>query len=176
MLSEMQSRLKASVWRAIAQSGVDVSGLPQDQLDKLVQLITTNVLTEIDSTLTESVASGGPVNDPDDDDEKVLWEGRPFLSLSTYYIITSERVRIVEGIFGKERRDIELVRIQDIDHKQNLTERTLNIGDIFIASHDRNDPHVVLNNVPNPTEVHEILRRATLSARKKYNVGFREEM
>ncbi len=176
MLSEMQSRLKASVWRAIAQSGVDVSGLPQDQLDKLVQLITTNVLAEIDSTLTESLAERGPVNNPDDDDEEVLWEGRPFMSLSTYYIITSERVRIVEGIFGKERRDIELVRIQDIDHKQNLTERTLNIGDIIITSHDRNDPHVVLNNISNPAEVHEILRRAMLNARKKYNVSFREEM
>lgn len=174
MLSEMQSRLKASIWQAIAQSGVDISGVPQEHMDRLVQAITVNVLAEINATVGETVDSSGEVADPDE--EKVLWEGRPFLSMNTYYMITSERVRIVEGFFGKERRDIELVRIQDIDHKQNLAERTLNFGDIFITSHDRNDPDLVLRNVSNPAEVHEILRRAMLSARKKYNVSFREEM
>ena len=105
-----------------------------------------------------------------------LWEGRPFLSLRLYYQITSERVRITEGILGKEREDIELVRIQDIDHKQNLTERLLNLGDIYIRSHDPSQPEVVLNNVSNPMEVHEILRQALLKARKRYNLSYREEM
>jgi hypothetical protein len=52
----------------------------------------------------------------------------------------------------------------------------LGIGDIHIRSHDRSNPDVTINNVSNPTEVHEILRRAVLKARKKYNVSFREEM
>jgi uncharacterized membrane protein YdbT with pleckstrin-like domain len=118
----------------------------------------------------------GSVDDGDDDVEKVLWEGRPFLSLSVHYRITNERVRITEGMLGKDREDIELVRVQDIDMTQGLTERMLGIGDIHIRSHDRSNPDVTLNNVSNPTEVHEILRRAVLKARKKYNVSFREEM
>jgi uncharacterized membrane protein YdbT with pleckstrin-like domain len=79
-------------------------------------------------------------------------------------------------LLSKARRDIELVRIQDIDHHQILTERTLNIGDVTISSHDPSDPQVTLNNIRDPSQVHEILRRAMLKARKKYNVSFREEM
>ena len=180
-LSETKAKIKASIWQAIAQSGVDVSSLPQEELDQLVRAITDGVLKEVDDILSE--ASGRPASaaaevemDSDDDEERVLWEGRPFLSLSVHYQITDERVRLTEGLLGKEREDIELVRIQDIDHKQNVTERMLNIGDVYIRSHDASQPEVVLNNVSNPMEVHEVLRRALLKARKKYNLSYREEM
>jgi hypothetical protein len=179
-LPEMRTKVKAGVWQAIAQSGVDVSGLPQADMDRLVGTITEGVLKEMDDLLTE--ASGQPAAvakasvDDSDDVEKVLWEGRPYLSLSVHYQITNERVRITEGMLGKSREDIELVRIQDIDLSQGVSERMMGIGDIHVRSHDRSHPEVVLNNVSNPTEVHEILRRAVLKARKKHNVSFREEM
>ena len=112
----------------------------------------------------------------DDDAEKVLWEGRPFLSLNTRYVITNERVRIVEGILGKDREDIELVRIQDIDQSQSISERLLNIGDILIRSHDTTNPQAVIRNVKDPQAVHEILRRAVLDARKRHKLVYREEM
>ena len=179
-LTEIQAKLKSSIWQSVAQSGVDVSSLPQEQLDKLVGAITAGVLKEVDEML--SLASGWPASAPatqvesDEDEEVVLWEGRPFLSLTRHYQITNERVRISEGLLGKEREDIELVRIQDVDHKQTLTERMLNLGDVYIRSHDPSDPEAVLNNVPNPIEVHEILRRAVLKARQRYNLSYREEM
>jgi len=179
-LSEMRATLKATIWQAVAQSGVDVSGLPQAELDKLVGAITEGVLKEVDDVLSQ--ASGRPSSAPaasvDDDDENeiVLWEGRPFLSLTVQYQITNERVRVVEGLFGKERFDVELVRIQDVDHKQNLTERAFNLGDIFIRSHDPTRPELTLNNISNPQEIHEILRRAILKARKRHNLSYREEM
>ena len=178
-LAEMRAKLKANIWQSIAQSKVDVSAIPQNEMDKLVGVVTEGILKEVDDVLSE--ASGKPAStstpaDEDDEAEQILWEGRPFLSISVYYQITNERVRIIEGLIGKERRDIELVRIQDIDHKQNMAERTLNIGDIFIRSHDATDPEVTLNNISDPVEVHEILRRAVLNARKKHKMSFREEM
>lgn len=179
-LSEMRAKVKAAIWQAIAQSGVDVSGLPQAEIDKLVGAVTEGVLKEVDDILSQ--ASGRPAAAPaaavddDDEQEKILWEGRPFLSLSVHYQITNERIRVVEGLLGKERYDIELVRVQDVDHKQNLTERALNIGDVYIRSHDPGHPEVTLSNISNPVEVHEILRRAILKARKKYNLSYREEM
>jgi hypothetical protein len=180
-LSEMQARLKSSIWQAVAQSGVNVSALSQAEIDRLVTAITENVLKEIDSVLTE--ASGAPgfraaaaPGSADEDVEKILWQGRPFLSLSVQYTITSERVRISEGLLGKDRDDIELIRVQDMDYRQSLTERTMNIGDIHIISQDRNRPEVILQNVSNPEEVHGLLRRAVLNARKKYGLTFREEM
>ena len=176
-ISEMQAKIKASVWQAVAQSGVDVSSLPEGEMDKLVGAITNGVLQEVDELLSQATSAPvQPVDEAGDDEEKVLWEGRPFLSISVYYKITSERVRITEGLLGKEREDIELVRIQDVDQTQSLTERALNIGDVHIRSHDPSRPRVTLNNVSNPIEVHEILRRAVLSARKKYKLSYREEM
>jgi hypothetical protein len=179
-LAEIRAKVKASIWQAIAQSDVDVSSLPQEDVDKLVATITENVLKVADDILSEAsgTPSSGPAAGFDDDDEpeKILWEGRPFLSLTVRYQITDERVRVVEGLLGKERYDIELVRIRDVDHKQSLTERALNIGDVHVHSHDPSHYQVMLNNITDPAEVHEILRRAILKARKRYNLSYREEM
>jgi hypothetical protein len=71
---------------------------------------------------------------------------------------------------------VELVRVQDIDQKQNVTERVMNIGDIYVRSHDPSKPEVVLRNIKDPLEVHEILRRAVLEARKRHRLSYREEM
>ncbi len=171
--AETRARIKANIWQAVAQSGVDVSGLPEGEMDRLVTAITESMLQDVDDMLGQ-VAEQEPLGD--DGDEEILWQGRPYLSMSVRYQITSERVRIVEGLLSRERRDIELVRIQDIDHKQNITERTLNMGDVHIRSHDVTDPEIVLNNVTDPAEVHEILRRAVLKARGKHNMSYREEM
>ena len=55
-------------------------------------------------------------------------------------------------------------------------ERFLNVGDILIKSSDPTLPEVTLNNVRFVTEVHEILRKAMLDARKKYRYSVQEEM
>lgn len=180
-LPEVRAKVKTGIWQAIAQSGINMSGLPQTEIDRLVDAITEGVLKEMDDFLSQTsgrpVSAPAAVTDDDDDDvEKILWEGRPFLSLSTHYTITNQRVRIKEGLLGKDIEDIELVRVRDIDYEQSLTERMASIGDIIINSNDATRPKILLNNVANPMEVHEILRRAVLKARKKYNVGYREEM
>jgi hypothetical protein len=181
-LAETHTKVKASIWQAIATSGVNLAAVPQDDMNQLVEAITEGILKDLDDALSRatgqpaSVTTGAVDADSDDEVEKVLWEGRPFLSLSVHYTITTERVRITEGMLGKDREDIDLVRIKDIDQSQSLTERALNIGDIHIHSHDASQSEVTLNNISNPMEVHEILRQAVLKARKKYKVGFREEM
>lgn len=45
-----------------------------------------------------------------------------------------------------------------------------------VSSHDPSDPQVVLRNVADPLEVHEIIRRAVLEARKKHRLYYQEEM
>jgi hypothetical protein len=51
-----------------------------------------------------------------------------------------------------------------------------NIGDITLRSADASRPEVILRNVANPTQVHEVIRRAWLDARKRYGIQFREQM
>ncbi|MBP7999913.1 MAG: PH domain-containing protein [Chloroflexi bacterium] len=180
---EVHARVKARIWQALAQNNLSLAELPKEKLEALVSLTAEAALLELDGyleqkiepTLAAAKAKSAPSADKDGDEE-VLWEGRPFLSLSTHYTITSERLRIVEGVFGKEREDIELIRIQDIDVRQAFRERLLNLGDILIAGHDSSHPKTILNNISDPETVHELLRRAILKARKKHGLVYREVM
>ncbi len=180
-VQDTKSRIVARIWQSVAQSGVSVSAIPKEQLDTLVNSIADGVLLAIDEALDEtglpmrqeavtSIAQGAPAT------EQVLWQGRPFLSLVTTYQITTERVRIFYGMVGKDRDDIELTRIQDLDVTQGMTERVLNIGDIVIMSADPSTPTATLRNVTNPQQVHEVLRRAMLDARKRFRYSIHEEM
>lgn len=173
-----RARIKARVWQNLAQSEESWREVPREQVEKLVELVTDAALIEVDSDLSEESARLAPkaAGAAGADDETILWEGRPFLSLSERYIITSERVRVISGLLGKERVDIELVRIQDFDQTQTVRERLLNLGDLTIHSHDRSHPVVVLNNIADPQSVHEILRRAVLDARQRHRLTYREEM
>jgi len=60
--------------------------------------------------------------------------------------------------------------------QQSMTERMLGVGDILIHSADPSLPKTQLNNVKQPEEVHEILRRAMLNARKRFRYSVHEEM
>ena len=178
-LNEAHARVKARIWQAIAQSKLDFKTIPQAQLEELIELTTAAALTEIDEELGEElgvISASESKSSGAGSDEKMLWEGRPFLSLTTRYVITNERLRIFEGLLGKDRLDIELIRIQDYDQKQSMTERMMNVGDIVISSHDPSSPKITLNNVRDPQTVHEILRRAVLESRKKHKLYYREEM
>ncbi len=178
---ESHSRIKTQVWKAIAKSEINLDGIPESEIDALVELVTDAALIEIDqeigrSSPMETIPEPGDYIEGDEEKELVLWSGRPFLSIVTEFVITNERIRIFSGLLGKDREDIELIRIQDIDQKQTFGDRILQIGDIVILSHDSSDPEAVLHNVKDPQEVHEILRRAVLNARKKHGLIYREEM
>jgi hypothetical protein len=179
-IKEAQVRIKARVWQAVAQANLDLSALDKTTLETFVDLVTESALLEIDSELDASMLSTPKeaTNDEDDDEfgEEILWRGRPFLSLVLDYTITSERIKITSGLLGKAHENVELIRVQDVDHSQTFGERVLKIGDITIRSHDPSHPVIVLRNVQDPGSVYEILRRAVLNARKRHNFSYREEM
>jgi hypothetical protein len=109
-------------------------------------------------------------------EEKIIWEGRPFLSLVESYILTTERVKVIKGLVGRDIENFELIRVQDIDVTQTAGERMLGIGDIHIVGADRSTPAIVLRNITDPQAVYEVLRKAWLTSRKNYGLMFREEM
>ncbi len=181
-VGESRERIRARVWQAIAQSELNLQGVEKKDLDALVDMVTDAALVEVDYEIAETELKDEDASRqyyPDDDsaqDEVVLWQGRPFFSISEHYVITNERVRIIKGVLGKKRQDIELIRIQDIDQTQTLRERSFNVGDITIHSHDSSAPVVVLNNIKEPQTVHELLRRAVVDIRKLQKLTFQEEM
>jgi hypothetical protein len=187
-LEKIYTQIVSSVWQGIAQSGVDLSNIPHDKQDKLVRSIADRMMLTMNTVLDDVVkeetrssvvgtAEMKPAdNDLAEDEEKILWEGKPFLTLNESYVITSERIKIIRGLLSRQVENYELVRMQDVDFKQNVGERMLGIGDIFIKGHDPSDPQVTLRDIHNPEEVYEILRRAWMESRKRHGLQFREYM
>ncbi|PIE79849.1 MAG: hypothetical protein CSA11_10295 [Chloroflexi bacterium] len=187
-INETHAKIKASVWQAIAQSGIDISGIDKQTLTELVEIIVDVSIAEIDAqidkplTTSDEGAAAEVIKTAvakeifEDDKEDILWQGRPFLSLVESYTITDERIRIISGFFGKSTENIELVRIQDVDYRQTFSDRMIQVGDIIIKGHNASRPYISLRNVKDPEQVYEILRRAILHARKRHGFTYREEM
>ncbi len=175
-IDQTRAQVISSVWQAIAQSGVDLSSVPQDQQEKLVGKIADNLLMAVNAMLEEEEPMTVEEDEVDENDEKILWKGRPFLSLVENYTVTTERLKIITGLMARHVENFELIRIQDIDFKQGMTERMFGIGDITIRGHDPSNPEIKLRNVSKPEEVYEIMRRAWLEARKRHGLQFREYM
>ena len=175
-IEKIRAQLISSIWQAVAQSGVDLSSVPQDQQEKLVGKIADNAMVTMDSILEEEASSKPAEEKQDSQDERVIWQGRPFLSMVENYTITTERIKITKGLLARNVENFELIRIQDIDYKQGVTERMVGVGDINIRGQDASEPQVVLRNVSNPEEVYNVLRKAWMDARKRYGLQFREYM
>jgi hypothetical protein len=186
-IDKIRAQLVSSIWQSVAQSGVDLSTISQEDQEKLVRGITDRVMVTMNSMLDEVVQTEAQIppaakveisqEEPGaEHDEVVIWEDRPFMSLVEKYILTNERIKIVHGLLSRQVENFELVRVQDIDFKQNVGERVLGIGDISIRGHDPSTPVITLRNVQNPEEVYEKMRRAWMEARKRHGLQFREYM
>lgn len=175
-IEQTRAKVIASIWQAVAQSGVDLSALPREQIEKLVGDIANATMITMNDVMSEMPAPKAAMELNNGSTEKLLWEGRPFLSLVESYTVTNERIRITRGLLGKDYENYELIRVQDLDYSQGLSERMMGIGDIHIKGADPSNPDIILRNIPKPAEVYEILRRAWLAARKAHGLVFREEM
>ena len=174
-IEQTRAQVIANIWQAVAQSDIDLSSVPHDQQEKLVAKIADNIMLGMNTMMDEQepdLASEIETNE----DEQVLWTGRPFLSMVETYAITTERIKIIKGLFSRDLENYELIRVQDIDLSQGVDERIFNIGDLTIQGHDPSDPTVILRNISKPDDVYEILRRAWLEARKRHGLQFREYM
>ena len=175
-IDKLRAQVIGSIWQAIAQSGVDLSSVSQDQQEIIVSKIADGVMVTMDAIMGDEMPLTTTEDEVDELDERVLWKGRPFLSLVENYTITSERLKITTGLVSRNVENFELIRIQDIDFKQGMGDRMVGIGDINIRGHDPSNPDILLRNVSKPEEVYEILRKAWLDARKRHGLQFREYM
>ena len=177
-ITDKRAELVAAIWQGVAKSRVDLSVLSQADQDRLIAAIGDAVMVAIDERLSDMDRSLEAEREPAANvaGEQVLWEGRPFLSLLNHYAVTTERVRIRRGLLSRSTDNIELSRLQDVDVKQHVGERMANIGDITLYSANKSDPVVVMENVHEPEEVLEIIRRAMLEARRRHGVRIREDL
>jgi len=121
-----------------------------------------------------------------DNEEKVLWEGKPSglggrmkeaaHVNSTIYTITSQRVIIKYGLLDKKQEEIELFRVKDYKMIQSLQDRILGIGDIQIISTDPTAPVLEISDIRDPGSVKEILRKAIRAEKDTFGVKYEERL
>lgn len=172
----IRAQINAAIWQAFAQSGINLETIPHDQQAILVDKIAENILVSTDLAINEENPIPQSAIADLENDEVVLWQGRPFLSLVESYVITSERLKIIRGMVGRDVEVFELIRLQDIDYKQHVGERMLNIGDITLRGADASKEMIVLRNIKDPENVYEVIRKAWMAARKRHGLQFREFM
>ena len=171
---ELRSRLVSRIWQSIAQSNAEVSSIPREELETLVDAIADGVIDTLNGLAPQVGADWDATAETEE--EITLWAGRPLFSLVERYTVSTERIRVRTGMLSKENENIELVRVQDIDYRQSLSERIFGVGDVHVRSSDPSHPMITLRNVRHPERVHDIIRRAMLSARRRYRFSFHEEM
>jgi hypothetical protein len=188
---DVRKTVTAQFYQSLSESGVEITAIPQSQLQTLVNALADGVFaalaavdaesdTLVNSNLTVSrSASAIPVSEPQalgDVEETLLWRGRPYLTIGTVYELTTQRLRIIRGILGNQVEEIELIRVRDTRVKQHLGERALNVGDVTILSNDTTAPEIVLNNVSDPLAVRELIRKAVQAEKERRGLRYREDV
>ncbi len=130
----------------------------------------------------------------DGEHERVLYEGHPaviysawqwfvvvitlgiafvyywFLSLSTRYEITTQRVKIERGILSKSKESVELFRIDHFDVLKPLGMRLAGHCMLHLRSTDTNFSTVVIFGVPELEKLADSLRECSLRERTRRRV------
>jgi uncharacterized membrane protein YdbT with pleckstrin-like domain len=78
-----------------------------------------------------------------------------FLALARYlqtrnhvYELTSERLKITQGVFSKASSTVELYRVKDIEVRQPFISRLLGMEDIRITTSDISSPFLLFDAIP----------------------------
>lgn len=127
--------------------------------------------------------------------ETVLFEGHPALvpSLATLllavvtvgiwllpayiksrgvsYRITSQRVVVETGLFGKRLEQIDLYRVNDFTVERPFLQRLMGTGNILLKTMDRTTPNITIANIKTDVvALYEELRRRTEQAKAQNSV------
>jgi len=83
------------------------------------------------------------------------------MRVATTYTITDRRLNIKRGIVSREVQETRLERVQNVNYKQSLYQRLMQIGDVDFDTAAGDDYNFVFAGVADPGEVVHRVDRAT---------------
>lgn len=90
----------------------------------------------------------------------VAWAVWKFLTVRCrVYQLTSERMRLFEGVLNQEIGEVELYRVKDTNISRPFWLRIFGLATIKADTSDRTHPTVILEAVKDGVEVRELLRK-----------------
>jgi hypothetical protein len=108
--------------------------------------------------------------------ERSLWTGapskvfNPIEGVSVDYELTTERLRISQGILTRTHDEVELTRVRDVIVEQSLSQRAIGVGNVRVVASDATTPEILLHDVAEPMQVKELIRNAVREQRRKLRV------
>ncbi|GAA5347151.1 PH (Pleckstrin Homology) domain-containing protein [Planifilum fimeticola] len=78
---------------------------------------------------------------------------------TTKYKLTTERLRVTEGILSKRTEDLELYRVRDITLEKPFIFRLFSKGNIRLITSDHSSPDALLMAVPEADELMDLIRK-----------------
>ena len=89
---------------------------------------------------------------------------------SIKYVITTQRIRVIRGIFSQDIQEIELFRVEDTTVHQSFFLRLFGLGNITILSGDQRNPTLLLVAIPGAVQLRERLRQEVMNLRQRLGV------
>lgn len=86
------------------------------------------------------------------------------------YTVTTRLIERETGIVVKKVDALDLGRVKHVDMKQTFMERVLNVGTIEVYSGDREEPMLLIEDIPNPRPVYEKLRDAVIDLSRRRGI------
>jgi uncharacterized membrane protein YdbT with pleckstrin-like domain len=84
--------------------------------------------------------------------------------VATTYTITTRRLNIKRGIFSREIQETRLERVQNVNYRQSVYQRLMQIGDVDFDTAATDDYNFVFVGVADPGEVVHSVDQATGAA------------
>jgi len=89
---------------------------------------------------------------------------------SKVYELTSERLRITEGVFSKVTDTLELYRVKDLETRQPFSSRLFGLENVQLNTSDASTPFVVVDAIPSRLALGDKIRNAVEAVRMQKRV------
>ncbi len=100
----------------------------------------------------------------------LMWIIRWWMTKSTSYELTTQRLKIASGIMNRKLDELELFRVKDYAMDQPLALRLVGLGNLTLITSDATSPTVAIRAIANVEDVREKLRTAVQSERDRKRV------
>jgi uncharacterized membrane protein YdbT with pleckstrin-like domain len=90
------------------------------------------------------------------------------------YEITTERIKISQGVFSRSTEEVELYRVRDYRLEEPFWIRMFHLGNIVLATTDNTNQGVVIEAIPDADELRNQIRKHVELCRLRKNVHITE--
>ena len=87
-----------------------------------------------------------------------------------YYEVTTDRIEFSRGILDRRVDNLDMFRVIDLKMRRSILDCIVGVGTVVLTTTDKSDPEFTFEKIPNPRELYDVVKKASLEADKKTNV------